>query len=277
MKESGRPALKGWLFLLSYFLLLAYALVYEPNNLVTTSNSFDVLSDGAEPVKIAFISDIHIGLQREGWLDEVVRRINLEKPDLVLIGGDTIESGPSELGKLEPLSRIDARLGAFAVLGNHDYGGWGGCGSSNDTADGVAAALESLGIDVLRNEHRLLGSGNGSFALIGLDDDWSCYDDYDAAAEGVPDGMPRVILAHNLNSVPGGAKGGGAVALAGHTHCGLVRIPVLTDLALGPGFGSVIGGRARLGNSTEAYVTCGVTQGGIRFLTSPEISVITIE
>ncbi|MCI0503215.1 metallophosphoesterase [Candidatus Micrarchaeota archaeon] len=278
MKESGKPGLKNWLFLLFYFLLVVYALVYEPNNLIVTHESFDFLggtNDTPNPVRIAFISDIHIGLQRNGWLDAVVDRVNGQEPDIVLIGGDVIESDASELERLAPLARLNATYGTFAVVGNHDYGLWG-CGATNTTADKVVAKLESLGIDVLRNEHRIIG-GNSGFALIGVDDEWSCYDDYRAAAAGVPDAMPKVILAHNQDSVAQDAASGPGLILAGHTHCGLVRVPFITQAVLGPGFGSVLGGRARLDDDTEAYVTCGITGGGIRFLTSPEISVIDIK
>jgi predicted MPP superfamily phosphohydrolase len=90
MKEFGRPGLKNWLFLFSYFLLLLYALVYEPNNLIVTENTFRLLEAGSQPIRIVFISDIHIGLQRQGWLDEVVDKVNGLGPDIVLIGGDAI-------------------------------------------------------------------------------------------------------------------------------------------------------------------------------------------
>jgi uncharacterized protein len=280
MKEFGKPGLKNWLFLLSYFLLLAYALVYEPNNLVVTHTEFGLQggkgsSGGAALVRIVFISDIHIGLQRDGWLDEAVDRANAEKPDIVLIGGDVIDSDASELDRLAPLARLEAPLGKYAVPGNHDYG-WGGCRGSNATVDRVAARLEALGIETLRNRNVLIGNGSGSFALIGVDDDWSCYGDYPAAAESLPDDTPKVVLTHNLDAVRAADIHGPSVVLAGHTHCGLIRIPFITQAVLGVGFGDVLGGRARLDDDTEAYVTCGVTGGGIRFLTSPEISVIDI-
>jgi predicted MPP superfamily phosphohydrolase len=276
MKEFGKPGVKAWLFLLFYFMFLIYALVYEPNNLIVSRNSFDLLDGESRTIRIVFISDIHIGLQRDGWLDSVVDRVNEQKPDIVLIGGDFIEADSSELERLAPLARIDAKNGTYAVLGNHDYGGWGRCRADNGTADKVIGKLESLGIDVLRNEHRVIG-GEGGFALIGVDDDWSCYDDYDAAAAGVRDELPKVILAHNLNSANPAAIHGPSLILAGHTHCGLIRVPFITEAALGPNFGSVLGGRKALDNDTEAYVTCGVTGGGVRVLTSPEISVIELE
>ncbi|MFH0884521.1 MAG: metallophosphoesterase [Candidatus Micrarchaeota archaeon] len=273
MKEFERWEAKGFLILLFYFLILIFVLIVEPNNLVVTENNFSLISgsDGT-PLKIVFISDIHIGLQKAGWLDQVVDRVNEQEPDVILIGGDVIESDASELEKLEPLRRLHAPYGVYAVLGNHDYEWWG-CAAGNATAGKVEQKLESMGIDMLRNEHEIINVRGKEFALIGLDELWACRNDYRAAAEGT-DGIPKIILTHNRNAVKPEEIDGRAVILAGHTHCGLIRVPVLTELVLGT---RPVGGRAALDNDTDAYITCGVTGGGIRFLTNPEISVITIK
>ncbi len=241
---------------------------------MVTENRFELLEGDNPPVRIVLVSDIHIGTQREGYLEEVVKRINSLQPDIVLIDGDSIEEKDSELEGLSPLAGIDAP--AYAVLGNHDYGAWG-CPAFEGVSGKVEARLEELGIIVLRNEHEMLDVRGSRFALIGVDDVWSCMNDYGTASKGVPDEMPKLVLVHNnLGVKPEEVKGPGLV-LAGHTHCGQVRLPFITEFVMGPGFGSVLGGRGRLDKDTEAYVTCGVTSGGIRFFTNPEISVIEIE
>jgi len=273
MKEFERVGGTGFLILLFYFLILVFMLIVEPGNLAVTENDFTLLGAGnGTPVKIVFISDIHAGLQKAGWLDNAVDRVNGQEPDIILLGGDYIESDASELEKLAPLGRLRAPYGIYAVLGNHDYGDWG-CGEDDGTAGKVEAGLESLGADVLRNEHELLDVRGRGFALIGVDELWACRDDYPAAANGT-DGMPKIILAHNLKAVNPDSISGRALVLSGHTHCGLIRLPVLTELVLGT---RPIGGRAALDGDTDAYVTCGVTGGGVRLLTNPEISVITIK
>ena len=271
MKEFGRVWGKGFLILLFYFLILVFILIVEPGNLVLTENRFDLLG-GSEPVKIVFISDIHAGLQKAGWLDSVVDRVNEQEPDVILLSGDYIESDASELEKLAPLGRLKAPYGIYAVLGNHDYGDWG-CGEDDGTAGKVESELESLGAVVLRNEHTTLDVRGKEFAVVGVDELWACRNDYPAAANGT-DGMPKIILAHNLKAVNPDLIDGRALILSGHTHCGLIRVPVLTELVLGNG---PIGGRAALDGNADAYITCGVTGGGARFLTNPEISVITIK
>jgi predicted MPP superfamily phosphohydrolase len=271
------PDAKGLAIILLISFFLFDSLIIEPNNLTITHNDFD-LSGGTNGsgIRIAFISDLHIGQQRAGYLEEVVGKINALEPDIVLIGGDSIEGDETELEKLGPLGALKPPYGTYAVLGNHDYGTWG-CPTSSELADKVERKLESMNITVLRNENKVLDINGKKLALIGLDDSWVCRNDYTNASRGLDDSMPKIVLAHNQLSVEPADIKGKSVILSGHTHCGKVRIPFITQLVMGPGFGSVLGGRERLDNDTEIYVTCGVTGDGMRFLSNPEISVINIE
>jgi predicted MPP superfamily phosphohydrolase len=271
--KLARPGLILAIILISAFFI--DSLLVEPYRLTVTQNDF-TLFDGRQNVSVVLISDIHIGSQRQGYLDSVVERINALHPDIVLIGGDTIDADVSELAWLGPLGRLNATYGVYAVLGNHDYGWWG-CGVSPALGDAVEEKLLALNITVLRNDNRVLDVRGARFALIGLDDQWLCRNNYTEASAGVPDGMPKVVLAHNQLAVdPSEVKGRGLL-LFGHTHCGQVRLPFITQLVMGPGFGPDLGGRERIDNDTEVYVTCGVTSGGMRFLTNPEISRIIME
>lgn len=272
-----KPGPKGLVIILFVSFFTVDSLFIEPYALRTTQSRFDFFGSGGNDsaMRIVFISDIHIGLQGEGYLERVVHDVNAQEPDVILIGGDIIEGSESELPMLAPLASLSAPYGVYAVLGNHDYGLWG-CPANPSLSDRVGAKLESLGIVVLRNENRALEVRGKRFALIGLDDTWSCRNDYQEAARGLDDAMPKIVLTHNQGSVDAASIAGRSLILSGHTHCGQVRIPVITGLVLGPGFGKTLGGYERMDRDTEAYVTCGVTGGTVRFLTNPEISVIEI-
>jgi len=259
-------------------LLLSYAVLVEPYHPVVTDNSFRLFSSGGAgaggAVRVVFISDIHDSYDDPGYISAVVDMVDSQQPDLILIGGDVV-GGEAGVGDLSALAGLKARYGVFAVLGNHDYHRWG-CGDLA-FADKVAGRLEGMGITVLRNDHRLLDINNSRFALVGVDDLWSCRSDYDAAAAGIPADMPRVVLAHESLSVAGKALEGRNLVLSGHTHCGQVRIPFVTDAIVRYlGFGNITGGRARLSDDDEVYVTCGVVPGGIRLFAPPEVSVIEL-
>ncbi|MFH0737976.1 MAG: metallophosphoesterase, partial [Candidatus Micrarchaeota archaeon] len=235
------------------------------------------LIDGDGGLRIAFISDIHASSMDKAHLAYIVDEVNALEPDIVIIGGDTIESSPDEFPILEPLKGLKPRIGSFAVLGNHDYGEWG-CGSERTVSDLTEGRLEELGISVLRNEHTLLSAGGRQIALIGVDDEWSCMNDYLSAGAGLDDSIPKIVVAHNQESVDGGEIRGMSLVLSGHTHCGQFRVPIITPFLMKHigGFGGALGGRERLDDDTEAYVSCGITPGGIRFNAPPEISVIEI-
>jgi len=271
MKSSGAVSL---FIILLFFIFLADALMVEPSSLKVTDTTFDMLH-GNGSLRIVFIADIHAGLQKPGYLSEAVGKVNTQSPDIVLIGGDMIEADGSELDMLGPLKDLKPRLGSFAVLGNHDYG-WSACPAYMALSDKVEKKLESENITVLRNERVVFDLNGSEIALIGVDDVLSCRNEYVKASAGLDDGIPKIILIHNQAGIDPRQVRGPSLILSGHTHCGQVRVPLITELFMGTRNGKTLGGRERLDFDTEAYVTCGITGGGIRFGSNPEISVIDI-
>jgi predicted MPP superfamily phosphohydrolase len=81
------------------------------------------------PISVALLSDIHLGnLAMDGVrLSAIVDQVNAARPDLVLIAGDftvghdAVGAAERAAGLESPLSRLNARLGVVAVLGNHDH------------------------------------------------------------------------------------------------------------------------------------------------------------
>ncbi len=266
--------------LIGFFLI--DSLFIEPNSLETrevklTNLSSKDSSDGNQPgpIRIVFISDIHIGTDRSGRLAEIVSKINSLRPDLVLIGGDVIEGSASELPLLRPLANLTPKYGTYAVLGNHDYGLWG-CPAHEGISNQVEASLNSLNITVLRNQNRILTINHRTFALVGLDDSWSCMNNYTKASLGT-EGKKKIILTHNSLSLDPTQVDvdSDSLVLAGHTHCGQVRIPFVTEFILRPGFGNYLGGYYALTNNTDLFVSCGLsTWPPMRFLAPPEIVIV---
>ena len=79
-----------------------------------------------EGYRIVFFSDVHLGnlVRPEAFLPRFVDEVNALKPDLLLQGGDLVNMYASELQEpyMHILSRLRAKDGVFAVLGNHDMG-----------------------------------------------------------------------------------------------------------------------------------------------------------
>lgn len=77
--------------------------------------------------KIAHISDIHYGrITFKNDLKKIVDKINLTKPDIVVLTGDLIDRSTKLTSKMtddisEVLNSINANIGKYAITGNHDY------------------------------------------------------------------------------------------------------------------------------------------------------------
>ncbi len=68
------------------------------------------------------ISDLHLGLiLNSGFLRDVVREVNAQRPDAVLITGDLFEGEDRSLDRfVGPLNALSAPRGVYFVTGNHE-------------------------------------------------------------------------------------------------------------------------------------------------------------
>ncbi len=124
---------------------MIWSLVIEPGLLI--QKDLTVPNWDGPRLKIAFFSDLHAGSPfiTENYIEDMIARINKMEPDIVLIGGDLVITGVVG-GKYIPietianhLKKLRARLGIYAVLGNHDW--W-------DNGVHITQALTNAGISV---------------------------------------------------------------------------------------------------------------------------------
>jgi predicted MPP superfamily phosphohydrolase len=168
------------------------------------------------------ISDLHLGAYKgPAFIERLVERINVLKPDCVLIAGDTLYVPDASLDQLfAALKKVQAPV--LAVLGNHDDRelGWRR-GGDVESAE-IASALTRAGVKVIENQ--VAPCGNVSVAGIG--DLWSGRVDF-SAARRYRGSAPLVLLTHNPDvayRVPAGLS---PLLLSGHTHGGQIRLPVV--------------------------------------------------
>jgi predicted MPP superfamily phosphohydrolase len=184
------------------------------------------LPEGTPELTVAFASDFHAGLTTDpDLLRRACAAMEAVKPDLLLLGGDFVSLDARQIEWLAPLlGRINAPVGRFAVLGNHDR--W------ND-AEHVRCALDASGIDVLVNENRRLPAPFQDLWVCGLDDYLTGEVDIAAAladAEGT-----RIVLMHAPDSLGDLTGERFALALCGHTHGGQIALPGGASLMSAPG------------------------------------------
>jgi predicted MPP superfamily phosphohydrolase len=274
----GTLALAATVIMVFFILLAIYALHIEPYNIMISETHFDFFERG-EPLKIVLISDTQTAYDYPEYFRRAIAKINEQDPDIILLAGDIVEGEEKGWEKLDELKNLKSNFGTYAVLGNHDYHDWDCANPQNyKYADNVEKKLESFGIDVLRNENRILNISGREFAIAGIDDQWACRSDPEKAMANLSGGIPKILLVHEQEVAYNLSENGKTIAFAGHTHCGQFYFPFITDfLTEYLGFGKIRQGRTTLQNGIETYVTCGITPGGIRLFARPEISVIYLD
>lgn len=186
---------------------------------------------GQAPVRIAWLADFHV--QGPDMPPErvarIVEQVNAQHPDLILLGGDFV--GDRRIGSqyptnevVAPLAGLRARLGTIAVLGNHDY--WRSGGE-------MRAALTRIGVRVLANQ----AVQAGPLVIGGLDDPRTNRN-HDAETYAAMRSLSgaRVLISHSPDPFATLPPDIGLM-LAGHTHCGQIRIPLYGALTTDSAYG----------------------------------------
>lgn len=296
-KLMTKMAIVAVIALIFVFAGMYYAFGVEPNTMLVKRSYIEV--GGDQPMKIVFLADFHAWSLSDEYLNKVVAITNAENADYVLLGGDYVGGSEHEVSKLSPLKNLTAKKGIYAVMGNHDYmkvyghdcpnlisleDRWSKLGKELDKTnysnfkgemlgEKIVDKLEVMGITVLRNEYVPLSN---STMLVGLDDLWGCKTNYSKAIAGTENYSTNILLTHNQDAIPSGKLTDWNLVLAGHTHCGQARLPLIGSLPKAIGFsGKYDIGHYKLDEDSHIYTTCGIGNGP-RFMAPPEITVIEI-
>jgi uncharacterized protein len=223
-----------------------YAGEIEPFGLVVTRYA---LSPPAWPLgrklSITVIADLHAGGPDMllPHIREVVDTANSLRSDLILLLGDfnawyrfKWQAVPDEIWAAE-LTRLNAPLGIWTVLGNHDW--W------HDPA-GVRRGLAQARIPVLENDAVLLGADGQRFWLAGIGDQiafrlghgkFRGVDDLPGTLARIGTDDPVLLMVHEPDIFPR-VPARVALTLAGHTHGGQIRLPLIWPAFVPSKFGA---------------------------------------
>ncbi len=255
-----RPRLLA-VFTLGLLGLYYYACWVEPFWLETTRHT--ILTNVKRPIKIAHLSDLHI--RHFGELEQnVIDVLEVEKPDLIAISGDSTISRYGIPALREILSHFHAPNGVWVVKGNWE---------NAVRIPHERKFFEELGIHFLLNEAR---AARDDLWVIGLDESMHGFPKVDESLKGVPSDVFRLALFHEpgiFNRLAGHIN----LGLAGHTHGGQIRLPFLPPLFLPQGcFGYVAGWYED--HQSRLYVSRGIGNSMLeaRFLARPELAFITL-
>jgi hypothetical protein len=272
-----------------------YAFAVEPLYRLEVTNyrirtpRFNALADASgNPLRIAVLADFHAC---DPWMpisriESIVERTNALNADLIVLLGDYVAGLKRFRTAIVPmrdwsnaLSQLRARLGTYAILGNHDW--W---------VDGPAVTghFERVGIPVLENRAIPITNTSGKrFWLAGVGDQLAIplgggrfrgVDDLAGTMNQITDNSsPVILLAHEPDIFPQ-VSNRVDLTLSGHTHGGQVRLPFVGP----PLVPSRYGQRYAYGHVTERDRQL-IVSGGlgcsmlpVRFGVPPEIVMIEI-
>jgi predicted MPP superfamily phosphohydrolase len=224
----------------------------------------------APDLTLVHISDIHIAAlgYRERRAIEI---INDAHPDLIVISGDLVRGGdhPEELRSF--LGALRSRYGKFLVWGNHDYRDqvpetWG------------PDVVERAGFTLLRNSSRSIVYPGGRIVIAGIDDPVTGHDNLRLAMAQVSRKDACILVAHSPDIVRNLGNWDIDLVLAGHTHGGQVRLPVVGALYIPYATRDYQQGWFDVPRDVRLHVSRGLGWSWlpVRFLCRPTIDIITL-
>ena len=193
--------------------------------------SFKNLPAAFRGLKIVHISDIHSGsLMDKKAVMKGVERILTEKPDLILFTGDLVNNTAQEMdGFIEVFNKLNAPLGVYSTLGNHDYGDyvdWKSGDEKRENLEKLKKIHADMGWKLLMNEHIVFEKGDDKIALLGVEN-WSAkarfpkYGNMEKAYTGANNYPFKILMSHDPSHWDAEIRPKYSdidLMLSGHTH-----------------------------------------------------------
>jgi predicted MPP superfamily phosphohydrolase len=160
-----------------------------------------------EGLKLAQLSDIHSGsFYNPKAVRGGVELLLAEKPDVIFFTGDLVNDMASEMRDYQDIfSKVQAPLGVYSTLGNHDYGDYHfGRESSPAKVKNLQDVIKThkiMGWDLLMNEHRRLKVSGEEIGILGIEN-WGMgrfprYGKMELAVKDTDDLPVKLLLSHD--------------------------------------------------------------------------------
>lgn len=266
------------IFLILILLIITiflYAMYIGTNGLNTKEYTIyeDKLPPSYNGLKIVHFSDLHYGnLINKKRLEKIVKEINLIKPDIVVFTGDLLDNTTykekEKNNLIENLKNIKTKYGKYAILGNHDY--------EKDT-NMIKEILTNSDFFVLINSYDIItNENNDKIFLGGLDDCLLSNPDTDKTLSYLKDNnLYSIILVHEPDYTTDilNYKDDINLILAGHSHNGQVRLPIIGAIYTPNGAKKYYDNHYKI-NNTNLYISSGIGNSklDIRLFNHPSIN-----
>lgn len=232
-----------WIGLIILFIIVILYLIIEiyreTHSFVVTHYEIESekLSKESGEIRIAFLSDFHN--QEYGPKScDLVRAIAAENPDYILIGGDMLvgKRGHSYENAVDLVSQLSKIAPVYYANGNHEQRMHENTEKYGETYNEYKAILEKAGVHFLVNERTVVEKNGQKIGLAGMELPKGVYvkaSHYKLKEEEIEERLGKagenytILLAHHPKYAEEYWKWGADLALSGHLHGGVVRLPVI--------------------------------------------------
>ncbi len=219
-------------------------------------------------LRIAHLTDLH--LRKWNRVLAGAQRVLLGLDfDLLAVTGD-LGHVPSDWERVADLARrffkpIHSQHGTYAVLGNHD---------SPRLAD-----CDDMGLQLLRDAHTDIRHNGATLAIAGVEQTDVTPGSPALALSRVDAHSPTLLLAHYPSTVFAVPRDRVGLVLAGHTHGGQIRLPLLGCVWAHDRIPNRMARGLHTVDGTRLHVSPGIGLSGplpLRFCCPPEIAILTV-
>ena len=229
------------------------------------------LHEAHEGMRLVHISDLHLtGRIAPSFYQRVVEQVNELQADAVMITGDIVEKVACIPWLTESLTQLKAVHGVYFVLGNHDR--------YIDRQETISILCEA-GFRYLKNEWLETEWRGQPVVLVGNELPWEKEaTSFPPSPSRTQENLPlKIGLVHTPDQYDWVVQNDIDLAMAGHTHGGQIRLPVLGAVACPSRYGTRYACGVFRRENTVLHVTRGVCgKMPLRWDCPPEIAVLEL-
>jgi len=187
----------------------------------------DKFEDG-DSLRIVLVADLHSHIYGYGQGD-LISVIEGQSPDIIVLAGDIADDVAAFDGAKLLVSGVADIAPVFYVSGNHEY--WSG------DIENIKETIRALGAAVLEDEYKEIEVNGIALVVAGADDpEWVHFEDKaglmpmdESFRELAHKSQFKILVAHRPELIETYKEYSFDLVLSGHTHGGVVRIPLLSN------------------------------------------------
>ena len=232
---------------MTLFIILLTGTIHTRKNVVVkqVEITHPDLPQQFDGLRIAHITDQHLGNwgQDTTFLSKAVHTINQQHPDIICTTGDMVNNFADEIPPFIHIwQRLQAPLGKYAILGNHDYGDyttWETPQAKTANLNATKQHITNSGFHLLLNQHTHITRGTDTLYIAGVENwrkpPFPQYGNLNETMKNIPQNAFTILLSHDASHWRREVIGRKNIplTLSGHTHAAQLGI-VTNNIKISP-------------------------------------------